>query len=114
MSIESPVQDGLITDWDALEAIWEYSLEKYVKIDPKNTPVLFAEKPYNPPKNRHKVAELMFEKYGSPALFLAKDAVLSCYSCGKTTALVVDIGASGTVTTPILDGWFRETFKNIL
>lgn len=51
------------------------------------------------------MAELMFETYETSAFFLSKDAVLACYACGKTSGLMVDLGASGTVTTPIQDGW---------
>lgn len=47
----------------------------------------------------------MFEKYHTSAFFLAKDATLACYACGKTTGLVIDAGASGTLITPIADGW---------
>ena len=50
----------------------------------------------------------MFESYGVPAAFLSKDAVLACYACGRTTSIVVDIGASGTVITPVLDGWVES------
>ena len=47
----------------------------------------------------------MFEKYSVPAFFLSKDAVLASYACGKTGGLVIDVGASGTVVTPVQDGW---------
>lgn len=47
----------------------------------------------------------MFEKYQTSAFFLAKDSTLACYACGKTTGLVVDCGASGTLVTPVVDGW---------
>lgn len=47
----------------------------------------------------------MFEKYSTAALFLSKDAVLSCYACGKTSGLSIDAGASGTVISPVIDGW---------
>jgi len=51
------------------------------------------------------MCELMFEKYQTSAFFLAKDAVLSCYACGKTSGLAVDCGASGTLVVPASDGW---------
>ncbi len=38
-------------------------------------------------------------------MFLSKDVVLSCFACGRTSGLVVDAGASGTVTVPVSDGW---------
>lgn len=47
----------------------------------------------------------MFENYKVPALFLTKDAVLECYACGRTSGLVVDIGASGTTVSAVVDGW---------
>jgi len=47
----------------------------------------------------------MFEKFNVPAMFLAKDAVLACYACGRTSGLVVDVGASGTCISPVQDGW---------
>jgi len=50
----------------------------------------------------------MFEKLQVPSLFLAKDAVLDCYACGRSTGLVVDIGSSGTVLTPVADGWVES------
>lgn len=51
------------------------------------------------------MCETMFEKYSAPAVFISKDAVLASYSCGKSGGLVIDIGASGTVVTPVQDGW---------
>lgn len=55
------------------------------------------------------MCELMFERFNSPALFISKDAVLSCFASGKTTGVVVDCGASGTVVTPVSDGWAETT-----
>ena len=47
MSMSSPVVDGVITDWDLLEALWDYSIPTMLKMDSvNNVPVLVAEKPY--------------------------------------------------------------------
>ena len=32
------------------------------------------------------------ERFGSSAVFLARDAALSCYACGKTSGVVADCG----------------------
>lgn len=58
------------------------------------------------------MCELMFEKYNVPAIFISKDSVLSCYACGRTTGLVVDVGASGTVICPVVDGWVETKGVN--
>jgi actin-related protein len=39
-----------------------------------------------------------------PALFIAKNAVLSAFSFGRTTALVIDCGGSTTSVCPVHDG----------
>ena len=51
------------------------------------------------------MTELMFETFNAPAVFISKDCVLECYACGRTTGLVVDIGANGTVLSPVIDGY---------
>ena len=51
------------------------------------------------------MTELMFETFNAPAVFISKDCVLECYACGRTTGLVIDIGANGTVLSPVLDGY---------
>ncbi len=112
MSVQYPVKDGLISDWDAYESIWRYSLDRYTRADSRETPMIIAEKPYNPPENRLKLTELMFERFNIPALFVAKDAVLACYACGRTTGLVVDCGGSGCTVTPVQDGWVETRGLN--
>jgi actin-like protein 6A len=44
-------------------------------VDPKEHPMLLAEPSFNTQQNREKMVELIFEKYGAPAVFLAKNAV---------------------------------------
>jgi actin-like protein 6A len=51
------------------------------------------------------MAEILFEKFSVPAMFTSKDSILECYACGRTSGLVIDIGSSGTVITPVSDGF---------
>ena len=46
----------------------------------------------------------MFERHGVSAYFTAKDATTACYACGRTSGLVIDFGAGGTVINPVQDG----------
>mmetsp|Transcript_11786 Transcript_11786/g.16200 ORF Transcript_11786/g.16200 Transcript_11786/m.16200 type:complete len:420 (+) Transcript_11786:1126-2385(+) len=105
MKIETPLRDGVIEDWALWEKMVQHGLSQVLKADIEETPILIAEKPYNTSATRQKTAEIIFEKFKSSALFLAKDAVLSCYACGKTSGLVVDLGAAGSVVSPVQDGW---------
>jgi actin-like protein 6A len=51
------------------------------------------------------MVELLFEKHNPPAVFLAKNPVLTAFASGRATALVVDLGAGGTTVTAVHDGY---------
>ena len=51
------------------------------------------------------MTEIMFETFDVPAFYLAIQAVLSLYSSGKTTGLVLDAGDGVTHTVPIYEGY---------
>lgn len=46
----------------------------------------------------------MFEKYKVPAFFLVKNAALAAFANGRSTALVIDSGATHTSAVPVLEG----------
>ena len=68
-------------------------------------PVLLTEAPLNPTKNREKAAELFFENFNVPALFISIQAVLSLYASGRTTGVVLDSGDGVTHAVPIYEGF---------
>jgi actin-related protein len=54
---------------------------------------------------REKLAELLFESVQAPAMYLARAPVLAAFSMGRSSAVVVDLGASCTRTTPVHEGY---------
>lgn len=74
-------------------------------INPKEHPILMVEPSFNTRFNREKLTELIFEKYEAPALFVAKDAVLSCFAAGRASGLVLDSGGAKTTAVPVYDGY---------
>ena len=103
--MEPFIEDGIITNWDYFEKAFDSITQGTVKADMTESPLLITEKAYNSQFLRHKMCELAFERFQVPALFVSKDSVMACYSCGRTSGLVVDCGASGTNITPVNDGW---------
>ncbi|KAL2461647.1 Actin-related protein 4 [Abeliophyllum distichum] len=108
MEVLSPIKDGIVVDWDMAESIWDYALRKCLLIDPKEHPMLLAEPCSNTQQQREKAAEIMFEKYQVPALFLAKNAVLTSFASGRATSLVVDSGGGSTTVAPVHDGYVLQ------
>lgn len=60
--------------------------------------MMLAEPVFNPRQTRERAVELMFETFRPPALFLAKNAVLSSFAVGRQTSLVVDLGHEGSAS----------------
>jgi actin-related protein 4 len=70
----------------------------------EENPLLLTETAWNSPKNREKAIEIAMESWGVPAFWLARNSVLSAFTAGKASALVIDIGATTASVTPIHDG----------
>ncbi|KAK9130424.1 hypothetical protein Sjap_010911 [Stephania japonica] len=108
MEVISPIKDGVIADWDIVDSIWNHAFRERLLIDPQEHPMLLAEPSFNTPLQRERTAELMFEKYKVPALFLAKNAVLTSFASGRATSLVVDSGGGSTTLAPVHDGYVLQ------
>nr|XP_016453462.1 PREDICTED: actin-related protein 4-like [Nicotiana tabacum] len=108
MEVLSPIKDGMVVDWDIVENIWDHAFRECLLIDPKEHPMLLAEPCSNTQQQREKAAEIMFEKYQVPALFLAKNVVLTSFASGRATSLVVDSGGGSTTVAPVHDGYVLQ------
>ena len=53
-SVHHAVREGLISNWDSYEALWEHAVRDSLKVDTRETPLLIAEKPYVPAADRIK------------------------------------------------------------
>lgn len=67
--------------------------------------MLLTEAPLNPRRNREKSAEIFFETFNVPALFVSMQAVLSLYATGRVTGVVLDSGDGVTHAVPIYEGF---------
>jgi actin-like protein 6A len=105
IELRSPFKDGLPADTDVIQALWDHSYETLsLKGKEAQHPVVLSEPSDNVQSLREKHAEIMFEHYKVPALFICKTAVLSCFANGRTTGMIVDMGGGGTSAVPVHDG----------
>ena len=93
-----------VVDWPMVEHIWDEMFKTTLGVEPSAHPVVLTEVAWNTPALRERACEIMFEKYGVPAFFIGKKAVLSCYANARQTGLVVDCGHACTSAVPVFQG----------
>jgi actin-related protein 2 len=76
------MENGIVRNWEDMQHLWDYTFREKLGIDPKECKVLLTEPPMNPKKNRERMVEVMFEKYGFEAVYVAVQAVLTLYAQG--------------------------------
>jgi len=102
---KSPIEYGIVTDWDDMERIWQHIVTNELRVQSRDHPMLFTEPPLNPKANRERMLGILFEALNVPSTYIAIQAVLSLYSSGKTTGIVLDSGDGVTHAVPIYEGY---------
>ena len=109
MEMTSPFNaEGLLEDWDVVEALWAHTLKKRLVVQPDEHPILLGEPVHTTREGREKMVELLFEKHNPPAVFLAKNPMLTSFASGRATSLVIDCGGSGTTVSAVHDGYAMQ------
>jgi len=112
LTVKSPIRDGIVEDWDTMEKFWNRCLYGYLQCNPEEHYMLLTEPPLNPPENREYAAEIMFETFQVPGLYIGVQAVLALIASKITktsdkvmTGTVVDSGDGVTHVIPVVDGY---------
>ncbi|XP_037026595.1 actin-related protein 2 isoform X2 [Bradysia coprophila] len=106
LEVNYPMENGIVRSWEDMCHVWDYTFgPKKMNIDPHNTKILLTEPPMNPLKNREKMIEVMFEKYGFDSTYIAIQAVLTLYAQGLISGVVIDSGDGVTHICPVYEGF---------
>lgn len=115
-NVDYPIRHGIVDNWDNMEKYWQRCIYQYLSCDPEEHYMLLTEPPLNTPENREYTAEIMFETFNVPGLYIAVQAVLAlCASLltkqdqgGKNasvTGTVIDSGDGVTHIIPVFEGY---------
>ncbi|KAJ7663022.1 actin actin-like protein [Mycena rosella] len=105
LSLNYPIEYGIITNWDDVEKIWHHTFHNELHVAPEERAVLLTEPPRNPKANREKMTQIMFETFNVPTFYVSMQAVLSLYASGRTTGIILDSGDGVPHAVPIYEGF---------
>ncbi|XP_035532397.1 actin-related protein 3-like isoform X1 [Morone saxatilis] len=112
-STKWPIRHGIVEDWDLMERFMEQIIFKYLRAEPEDHYFLLTEPPLNTPENREYTAEIMFESFNVPGLYIAVQAVLALAASWTSrqvgertlTGTVIDSGDGVTHVIPVAEGY---------
>ena len=96
-------------DWEAVEKLWERMFDDECGISASNAYVSSTISPFGPRSYPEDMAELLFEEFSVQGCYFAVPSILSLYSTGKTTGVVLDSGECITSCIPVIDGFVVQS-----
>lgn len=96
-----PISRGEIQDYKHMKDIWG----RLINTQEKNLSVLISDFPTSKKENKCETAKVMFEQLNVQSLSIMNSAVLSLFSTGWTTGIVIESGEGITYAVPIFEGY---------
>merc|ERR1719222_1790087 len=100
LDISHPIRQGSVQNWDDLEVLWSHILETELGAQP----IIMTQPPLASQQEEDTMAEILVEKLGVPAMFIANKSVMSLYGGGNMTGISVDSGHDTTYIVPSYQG----------
>merc|ERR1719225_271177 len=104
LDICHPIRQGSVQNWDDLEVLWSHILETELKTEGGAQPIIMTQPPLATQQEEDTMAEILVEKLGVPAFFIANKSVMSLYGGGQMTGIAVDSGHDTTYIVPSYQG----------
>ncbi|CAJ1987186.1 actin-like protein [Leishmania donovani] len=105
LDVHHPIRNGFINDWSDVEKLWSHLFFNELRVSPETHCFLLTQPVNAPAAQRERTLEIMMETFHAHSLYLGTSQVLSLYSYGLTTGLVVDSGKDVTHAVPIHEGY---------
>eukprot|EP00924_Labyrinthula_sp_SR-Ha-C_P000085 maker-scaffold_39-augustus-gene-0.41-mRNA-1 protein AED:0.35 eAED:0.35 QI:0/0/0/1/1/1/2/0/576 len=105
LSLKYPVQQGLVTDWEAMHNIWHHSFFNVLKVEPRDHFLLLIQKPLSVKAQIEKLVKKITADFKVKDLLIAEAPILALRAQDLETGIVLDVGHSVTVAYPIYKGF---------
>ncbi|MFW9990249.1 MAG: zinc ribbon domain-containing protein [Candidatus Odinarchaeota archaeon] len=105
LKINHPLSRGEIMDWDSYYELLNYIFYSLLRIDNLSQyPVFYCEPPFMHKETKEYIARVFFETHQVGSLVMMSTPLLSLFSVGLTTGLVIESGDGLTWVAPIING----------
>ncbi|MFX1328848.1 MAG: zinc ribbon domain-containing protein [Promethearchaeota archaeon] len=105
LKIKHPISRGDIMEWESYYEILNYIFYSLLRIeDLTQYPVFYCESPFIQRETKEYIARLFFETHRVRSLIMMPTPLLSLFSVGLTTGLVIESGDGLTWIVPIING----------
>ncbi|MGV9199735.1 MAG: double zinc ribbon domain-containing protein [Promethearchaeia archaeon] len=105
LKLERPIERGQIQDWNDYYEILNHIFYNLLRLESvANYPVIYIEHPFVANETKEYIARVLFETHGVKSLVMVPSPLLSIFSVGLTTGLVLESGDGVTWIVPIIDG----------
>ena len=89
-----------------MKDIWEHMLDtKQSNFKSGNLNVLITDYPLNSKEKKIETAKILFDQLNVQSLSIMNSAVLSLFSTGRTSGIVIESGQGVTYAVPIFEGY---------
>ena len=108
LELSYPMEEGIITNAEDMQILWDYVLQKKLKIvkdNFKDRKLLMTEAPNNPDRNKEVMAEILFDKLGIGYFNIEPQAKMTLYAEGEETGVILDSGDGVTHVIPIFQNY---------
>jgi actin-related protein 2 len=109
LQITYPVENGIVTNWEDMERLWNYTFQNKLGKDIDggltDSKIMLTEAPMNPRNNRIQMVKKMFENYQFGHMQCQTQAMLTLYAQGLLTGVVVDSGDGVTHVVCVYEGY---------
>lgn len=101
---ESLFQNSKVKDWDKMEKFWENLIKNNLTLNITERATMTSYYSNCDKNTKERTTQIFFESFNVPYYYTASNALLSLYSSGRVSGIVVDVGHSKTSICPIFDG----------
>ena len=115
LKMSYPIEHGNITAWHDMIKVWHHCFYSELLAEIAEQPLLITETANASPQNKLEMASIFFETFNCPAIYFMPSNILSLYSIGRTSGIVIDSGHDVTNVMPVFEGYsIREAIKTDL